>query len=136
MPKAKQEQTKGVTQKKVSAKKRHAFGILHIQSSFNNTKLLLTDSEGNALAWSTSGVLGFSGAKKGTPFAASKIGEVLSEKAEQIGIKDVSVCIKGVGAGRESALRSFISRGIGITSISDLTPVPHNGPRAPRARRV
>ncbi|HEY4518150.1 MAG TPA: 30S ribosomal protein S11 [Candidatus Paceibacterota bacterium] len=119
-----------------TARKRFSNGVLHIQSTYNNTKVLLADEKGNGLAWSSSGSLGFRGAKKGTPFAASKVGELLAEKAVGFGIKEVSVMINGVGAGRESALRSFVSKGIGVTSISDITPVPHNGPRAPRARRV
>ena len=119
-----------------AAGKRHSSGILHIQSTYNNTKMLLADPLGNSLAWSSSGTLGFKGAKKGTPFAASKVGEVLAEKAGTIGIKEVSVAINGVGAGREAALRSFLSKGIGILTISDVTPVPHNGPRARKPRRV
>jgi small subunit ribosomal protein S11 len=126
----------GAPAKSKSSKKRVAVGTLNIQSTYNNTKVLLADSTGNALAWSSSGSLGFRGAKKGTPFAASKIGELLADKAAAIGIKEVTVLIKGVGAGREAALRAFTSKGIGIISISDITPVPHNGPRAPRARRV
>jgi small subunit ribosomal protein S11 len=119
-----------------SKRKQFATGILHIQSTFNNTKVSLSDPKGNALAWSSSGSLGFKGAKKGTPFAASKVGEVLADKASQIGIKEVEVRINGIGAGREGALRAFVAKGLGIISISDITPVPHNGPRAPRARRV
>ncbi|HEY9582912.1 MAG TPA: 30S ribosomal protein S11 [Candidatus Paceibacterota bacterium] len=121
---------------KLSSRKRHASAVLHIQSTYNNTKMLLSDSTGNALAWSSSGALGFKGAKKGTPFAASKLGEIMSDKASLFGVKEISVSIKGVGAGREAGLRSFLAKGIGLTSISDITPVPHNGPRAPRARRV
>ena len=119
-----------------TSRKKHTVGLLHIQSTYNNTKLLLSDSLGNALAWSSSGALGFKGAKKGTPFAAAKVGELMADKATTIGIKDVSASINGVGAGREAALRAFVSKGIGITSISDITPIPHNGPRPPRARRV
>ena len=122
--------------KKVASRKRHAVGMLHIQSTYNNTKMMLADSGGNALAWSSSGALCFKGAKKGTPFAASKLGELLAEKAAAIGIKDVAVAINGVGSGREAGLRSFLAKGIGLLSIADITPVPHNGPRAPRARRV
>jgi small subunit ribosomal protein S11 len=121
---------------KQGRKKQFATGILHIQSTFNNTKVALSDPKGNAIAWSSSGTLGFKGAKKGTPFAASKVGEVLAEKAAQVGMKEVEVRINGVGAGRESALRAFAGKGLGIISISDITPVPHNGPRPPRARRV
>ncbi len=111
-------------------------GILFVQSTFNNTMCLLTDVKGNALAASSAGALGFKGAKKGTPFAAAKVGEVLAEKGKLMGIKEVAVIIKGVGSGRESAVRSFITKGINISSVKDVTPVPHNGPRPPRPRRV
>jgi small subunit ribosomal protein S11 len=110
-------------------------GILTIQATYN-TKVALTDENGNVVMWSSSGALGFAGAKKGTPFAAAKVGELIGEKAQLMGVKDVSVVIRGVGSGRESALRSFASKGIGITKIVDDTPVPHNGPRAPKPRRI
>lgn len=118
------------------AKKNIVSGTLYINATFNNTKLLLTDKAGNAVTWSTSGALGFSGAKKGTPFAAAKIGELLGEKAAIIGMKEVDVVIRGVGSGRESALRGFASKGIDVVRIVDDTPVPHNGPKPPRPRRV
>ena len=95
----------------------------------------MTEDKGNTLGWATSGGLGFKGAKKGTPFAAAKVGETLALKAQSLGMKDVRVVIKGVGSGRESAVRGFISKGIGIISIRDMTPVPHNGPKAPKPRR-
>jgi small subunit ribosomal protein S11 len=117
-------------------KKKLVTGIFHIQATFNNTKALLTDMDGNAIMSSSSGALGFKGAKKGTPFAAAKIGEVLSEKAAMIGVKEVHVVVRGVGSGRESAIRSFSAKGIDILSIKDRTPVPFNGPRAKKARRV
>ena len=109
---------------------------LHIHATYNNTKVLLADKEGNAVAWSSSGALGFSGAKKGTPFAAAKVGELLGDKANIIGLKEVDVIIRGVGAGRESALRGFAGKGIEISKIADQTPVPHNGPRPPKPRRI
>jgi len=118
------------------AKKNVTAGTLHIQATYNNTKVLLTDKSGNAVAWSSSGSLGFSGAKKGTPFAAAKVGELVGDKANIIGVKEVDVVIRGVGAGRESALRAFAGKGIEITRIADDTPVPHNGPRPPKPRRV
>ena len=118
------------------AKKNIMAGTLHIHATYNNTKVLLADKEGNAVAWSSSGALGFSGAKKGTPFAAAKVGELLGDKAALIGLKEVDVIIRGVGAGRESALRGFAGKGIEITKIADETPVPHNGPRPPKPRRV
>lgn len=109
---------------------------LYVESTYNNTKLTLTDLEGNVLTWSTSGSLGFKGAKKGTPYAAGKIAEVIGEKAAQAGIRKVKVIVKGVGSGREAAIRSFSAFGIEITSIADQTPVPHNGPKAKKPRRV
>lgn len=119
-----------------SSKKRVAEGKLYIHSTYNNTKLLLTDKKGGALVWSTSGALGFSGARKATPYAAAKVGELLAESAENMGMKEVEIVVKGVGAGRESAVRSFAARGIKITAIKDKTPIPHGGVRAPRPRRV
>ncbi|HET8580959.1 MAG TPA: 30S ribosomal protein S11 [Candidatus Paceibacterota bacterium] len=111
-------------------------GTLHIQATFNNTKALVSDSQGNAVAWSSSGALGFSGAKKGTPFAAAKVGELLGDKALQMGMKSATVVIRGVGAGRESVLRAFSGKGIEITRITDDTPIPHNGPRPAKPRRI
>ncbi len=119
-----------------SAKKRVDSGTLYVQSTYNNTKVVLADEKGNTLAWSTSGAIGFKGAKKGTPFAAAKIGETLGAKAQIIGMKEVNVVVKGVGSGRESAIRGFVSKGIVINSIKDVTPVPHNGPRPKKPRRV
>lgn len=119
------------------SKKRADVGVLQVQSTYNNTKVLLSDAKGNALAWSSSGTLGFKGAKKGTPFAAAKVGEILGAKAQAMGISQISVIVKGVGSGRESSIRGFISKGnFEITSIKDATPVPHNGPRPPKPRRV
>ncbi len=118
------------------AKKNIVVGTLHIHATYNNTKVLLSDKSGNAVAWSSSGALGFSGAKKGTPFAAAKVGELVGDKAAIIGIKEVDVIIRGVGAGRESALRGFAGKGVDITRIADDTPIPHNGPRPPKPRRI
>ena len=111
-------------------------GVLHIEATFNNTKAILTDEKGNAIISSSAGALGFSGARKSTPYAAAKVGELLGEKGAMIGLKEASVIIRGVGAGRESALRGFAGKGIQIRSIKDATPVPHNGPRPPKPRRV
>lgn len=119
-----------------SSKKRLDAGILYVQSTYNNTKVLLTDVDGNAVMWSSCGTLGFKGAKKGTPFAAAKVGETLALKAEALGLKDIKVVVKGVGSGRESAIRGFISKGVTISSIKDETPVPHNGPQPKKPRRV
>ncbi len=117
-------------------KKKIERGNLCIEATYNNTKLALTDSAGNTLLWSSSGSMGFSGSKKGTPFAASKVGEMLADRALSIGLKEVDVVIRGVGAGRESAMRAFSAKGINVMSIKDRTPVPFNGPKPPKPRRV
>ncbi len=119
-----------------AVKKRIEKGILHVGATFNNTKLVLTDEKGNAIITSSAGALGFSGARKSTPYAATKVGELIGEKAVAIGLKEATVVIRGVGAGRESALRGFASKGIAVRSIKDATPMAHNGPRAPKPRRV
>lgn len=119
-----------------ASKRKLDSGRLYVEATYNNTKVSLTDNSGNVVAWSSSGSLGFSGAKKGTPFAAAKVGELLADKALAMGIKQVSVIIAGVGAGRESSVRAFITKGIDIAAIKDMTPVPHNGPRQPKPRRV
>lgn len=111
-------------------------GLLYVEATYNNTKMCLADEEGNIILWSSSGSLGFSGAKKGTPFAAAKVGELVGEKASTLGVREVAVVVKGVGAGRESSIRAFSTKGIHISSIQDRTPVPHNGPRPPKPRRV
>lgn len=111
-------------------------GCVFVEATYNNTKMSLADEAGNIIVWSSSGSLGFAGAKKGTPFAAAKVGELLGEKANQMGMKEVFVVVSGVGAGRESSIRAFSTKGIHINSIKDTTPVPHNGPRPPKPRRV
>lgn len=117
-------------------KKKIDHGILNIEATYNNTKVSLADTKGNIFVWSSSGSLGFSGSKKGTPFAAGKVGDLIADKGLTMGLKDVDVVIKGVGAGRESAMRAFAAKGINILSIKDRTPVPFNGPKAPKPRRV
>ena len=117
-------------------KKKVAAGILNILATFNNTILTLCDMKGNTLISASSGTLGFKGSRKSTPFAAAKVGEIIGEKAIQMAMKDADVVIRGIGAGRESALRGFSSKGIAIVKITDETPVPHNGPRQPKPRRV
>jgi small subunit ribosomal protein S11 len=119
-----------------TSKKRIVSGVLHIDATFNNTKVLFSDKSGNTLFWSSAGSLGFRGAKKGTPFAAGKVGDLIGEKAETLGVKDSDVVVLGVGSGREPAIRAFMAHGIEITSILDATPVPHNGPKAKKPRRV
>ena len=111
-------------------------GIVHVEATYNNTKMSLADTSGNVVVWSSSGSLGFAGAKKGTPFAAAKVGELVGDKAGAMGVKEVAVVVSGVGAGRESSIRALATKGIHINSIKDVTPVPHNGPRPPKPRRV
>jgi small subunit ribosomal protein S11 len=117
-------------------KRKLDIGVLFVEATFNNTKVSLGDTSGNIVTWSSSGSLGFAGAKKGTPFAAAKVGELIGERAGTMGVKEVSVVVSGVGAGRESSIRAFATKGIQITGIRDNTPVPHNGPRPPKARRI
>ena len=111
-------------------------GRIYIFSSYNNTILNLTDANGNVLSWTSAGRLGFKGAKKSTPFAASKVSETIVQAAKKLGIDRVEILVKGVGSGRESAVRSLAARGLEISSIIDITPVPHNGCRPPKPRRV
>jgi len=117
-------------------KKKITSGVLHIDATFNNTKVLFADKSGNTLFWSSAGSLGFKGAKKGTPFAASKVGDFIGSRAEVLGVKDADVVVLGVGSGREPSIRAFMAHGIDVTSIQDATPVPHNGPKAKKPRRV
>jgi small subunit ribosomal protein S11 len=117
-------------------KKKVVSGRLNILATFNNTILTLCDLKGNTVMAASSGALGFKGSRKSTPFAAAKVGEIIGDKALQMGMKDAEVIIRGVGAGRESALRSFSGKGIAVSKITDMTPVPHNGPRAPKPRRI
>lgn len=117
-------------------KRKVVLGRLNIMATFNNTLLTLCDPKGNAVMSASSGALGFKGSRKSTPFAAAKVGEIIGEKAQQMGMKDAEVVVRGVGAGRESALRAFAGKGIGITRIVDMTPVPFNGTRPPKPRRI
>ena len=122
--------------RKRRVKKKIESGIVHIQSTFNNTIVMITDVHGNALAWSSAGALGFKGSKKSTPFAAQMASEAAAKAAQEQGLKTVSVTVKGPGSGRESAIRALAAAGLNVTSISDVTPVPHNGARPPKRRRV
>jgi len=122
--------------KSKSSKKKFVSGTLHVEATFNNTKVSLSDKNGNTLFWTSAGALGFKGAKKGTPFAASKAGGIIGEKARAIGIKEVDVKVSGVGSGREPTIRAFMSHDIEISLIRDVTPVPHNGPKPKKPRRV
>ena len=121
---------------KQKIKKTITNGIVHIVSSFNNTIITITDESGNALAWSSAGLKGFKGSRKSTPFAAQIAAEDVGNKAKEYGIKSLSVEISGPGSGRESALRSLQAIGYIITSIKDVTPIPHNGCRPRKRRRV
>jgi len=121
---------------KKKVKKNVQSGIAHIQSTFNNTHITITDVAGNALCWSTSGGQGFKGSRKSTPFAAQVAAEECAKKALDHGIRQLSVHVKGPGSGRESAVRALQAQGIRITLIRDVTPVPHNGCRPPKRRRV
>lgn len=111
-------------------------GKVYISSSYNNTIITLTDINGNVLAWASAGSIGFKGAKKATPFASSKVAEVIFQTIQKLGIQKLSILVKGIGGGRESAVRSFAAKGLEIISIADMTPVPHDGPRASKVRRV
>ena len=117
-------------------KKNVAEGIAHIHASFNNTIITITDRMGNALSWATSGGAGFRGSRKSTPFAAQVAAEAAGKVAQQCGVKNLEVRIKGPGPGRESSVRALNALGIKITAISDVTPVPHNGCRPPKKRRI
>ena len=111
-------------------------GVAHIQSTFNNTIVTITDPQGNVLAWSSAGATGFKGSRKGTPFAAGLAAEAAARKAIEHGVKQVEVYVKGPGAGREAALRSLQAAGFTVNLIKDVTPIPHNGCRPPKRRRV
>ncbi|MFM9836100.1 MAG: 30S ribosomal protein S11 [Methylophilaceae bacterium] len=117
-------------------KKNVAEGIAHVHASFNNTIITITDRQGNALSWATSGGQGFKGSRKSTPFAAQVAAEVAGKSAQESGVKNLEVRIKGPGPGRESAVRALNAAGFKITSITDVTPVPHNGCRPPKKRRI
>lgn len=123
------------TTRKKKIKRTYTKGVAHIHSTFNNTIVTITDEQGNAIAWSSSGVLGYKGAKKSTPFAAQSCAEAAAKVAVDQGIKTVDVDVKGPGAGRESAIRALSQAGLVITSIADSTPIPHNGCRPPKRRR-
>ena len=111
-------------------------GVAHVNATFNNTMITITDAQGNSIAWASAGSQGFKGSRKSTPYAAQMAGEDAGKKAMEHGIKTLEVEVKGPGSGRESALRALMSLGITITSIRDVTPIPHNGCRAPKRRRV
>jgi len=136
MAKAPTEKTEKPAVKKKKQKRIVSEGVVHIHSTFNNTLVTITDQVGNVLAWSSAGSVGFKGSRKGTPFAAQLAADAAAKKAMDSGVRNVQVHVKGPGAGRESALRSLQSAGFHITVIRDVTPIPHNGCRAPKRRRV
>lgn len=125
---------KVVTKKTV--KKNISVGTAHIQSSFNNTIVTMTDTQGNVLSWASAGGLGFKGSRKNTPFAAGQAAEVAANAAKEHGLRTVEVYVKGPGSGREAAIRSLQAAGLEISLIKDVTPIPHNGCRPPKRRRV
>ena len=129
-------QVKKVVRRKRKDRKNIEKGQAHIQSTFNNTLVTLTDMDGNALSWSSAGSLGFRGSRKSTPFAAQSAAEVATKAAMEHGLKTVEVYVKGPGAGREAAIRALQAAGLEITMIKDITPIPHNGCRPPKRRRV
>jgi small subunit ribosomal protein S11 len=121
---------------KAKEKKNVVQGIAHIQSTFNNTIVSISDTQGNLLSWASSGTVGFKGTKKGTPFAAQMAAEAAARKAMEHGLKRVDVYVKGPGSGRETAIRSLQAVGLEVSIIKDVTPIPHNGCRPPKRRRV
>jgi small subunit ribosomal protein S11 len=124
------------TRTKKIVKKNISTGVVHIQSTFNNTIITITDAMGNAVAWSSAGLQGFKGSRKSTPFAAQLAAQDAAKKAQDHGMKTVEVYVKGPGPGRESALRALQAAGFNVTMIKDVTPIPHNGCRPPKRRRV
>ncbi len=111
-------------------------GIAHIQATFNNTIITITDTEGHSLAWASSGSVGFKGSRKSTPFAAQIAATNVAKKAQEVGVKEIDVVVKGPGSGRETAIRALQATGLTVKSIKDVTPIPHNGCRPPKRRRV
>lgn len=127
---------KGATRTRRRERKNIEAGQVHIQSTFNNTIVTITDTDGNALSWASAGGLGFRGSKKSTPFAAQTASETAAQAAMEHGLKTVEVYVKGPGSGREAAIRALEGVGLKVTSIKDVTPIPHNGCRPPKRRRV
>ena len=135
-PKAKSKGGKKKEFRKKREKKHVPAGIVHVTASFNNTVITITDMQGNVVAWSTSGSIGFKGSRKGTPFAASQAAATAAKKASDMGMRTVEVRVKGPGSGRESAIRALATAGLQVRTIKDVTPIPHNGCRPPKRRRV
>ncbi len=127
---------KTVVRKKKAVRKNVGLGVVYILSSFNNTQITVTDSSGNVLAWGTAGAQGFKGARKSTPYAATQVATTVLEKIKPMGLTHVEIRISGIGSGREAALRAFATSGMNVHTVRDTTPLPHNGCRPPKARRV
>lgn len=127
---------KRVTRTRRRERKNIEYGVAHIRSTFNNTIITITDTKGNSIAWSSSGNVGFKGSRKSTPFAAQLAAETAAKTAMEHGMKQVEVFVKGPGAGREAAIRSLQAAGLEVNTIKDVTPIPHNGCRPPKRRRV
>ncbi|RLF36177.1 MAG: 30S ribosomal protein S11 [Thermoplasmata archaeon] len=134
--KEKEKQESAIKSKKEVKGKKLTRGRAYIQSTYNNTIITITDSKGDVVAWESAGGVGFKGPKKATPFAATKAVESLIRKIAKTGLKEVDVFVKGIGAGREAAIRALANNGINVLSIKDITPIPHNGCRPPKPRRV
>ncbi|MBI3931843.1 MAG: 30S ribosomal protein S11 [Acidobacteria bacterium] len=128
--------TKPAVKKSKKEKKHVVHGIAHVHASFNNTQVTITDLEGNVVTWSSAGTLGFKGSRKGTPFAAQQAANAAAMAAKEHGLRSVDIRVKGPGSGRESAIRALQAAGVEIKSIRDVTPIPHNGCRPPKRRRV
>jgi len=135
-PQQKTQQATAAARVRKKVKKNVSEGIAHVQASFNNTIITITDRQGNALSWATSGNAGFKGSRKSTPFAAQVAAERAGRVAQECGVKNIEVRVKGPGPGRDSAVRALNAIGLKISSISDVTPIPHNGCRPPKRRRV
>src|SRR5690625_6050914 len=131
-----QRRSKGASTRRRRARKNVSTGVAHIHSTFNNTIVTITDTQGNAISWSSAGALGFKGSRKSTPFAAQMASEAAAKQAVEDGMKSIEVTVKGPGAGREAAIRSLQAAGLEVTAIRDVTPVTHNGCRPPKRRRV
>jgi small subunit ribosomal protein S11 len=130
-------ETKSVAKSALAKKYKNVENVrIYINSTYNNTIITVTDLNGNVLTWASAGSLGFSGPKKATPFAASKVASVIAEKIKPLEIKNMEIYVKGVGAGRDSAIRSLAEAGFNVVLLKDVTPIPHNGPRPPKVRRV
>jgi small subunit ribosomal protein S11 len=127
---------KGTTRIRRAERKNITSGVAHVSATFNNTMITITDLQGNAISWSSAGSQGFRGSRKSTPYAAQMAAEDAARKAQEHGMKTLEVCVRGPGSGRESALRALSAAGFTITSIRDVTPIPHNGCRPPKRRRV